>query len=364
MIPFRPDPPASVRRPLESVVAQAQELGAPLPPWIAVEDEDGEWFRLVAGTPPAERVRAVAAVASEVALLQALRLGVGGALWLPPSTPSAVEAFSAAAARTPPAPAAEPQVLEALAREVPSFLVATVANRPFWRLQLGDCVVASLLAETAVRLERLPLLLPWPAVVVTRASEADLDGAWAAACAGRSAPREGLVAVRLATDALHRGVAVLALEALAAAEAVERPSDHDQAYPVCELPSGRLIGRWSPRLGRSEPAGGWLACPDGALGGGLAWRITHADGSIGRACDVLSTEDVRTLAGEMPRMAGWAAGNLRSGSPSGLLIVRLAAAAAGAGSALWIPNVDAVGLRLLLKLGVSVWVDGPAVPEP
>ena len=364
MIPFRPDPPASVRRPLESVVAQAQELGAPAPPWIAVEDEGGEWFRLVAGTPPAERARAVVAVASEVALLQALRLGVGGALWLPPSTPSAVEAFSAAAVRTPPTPAAEPPVLEALAHDAASFLVATVANRPFWRLQLGDCIVAALLAETTRRLNRLPLLLPWPAVVVTGVSEADLEGAWDAACAGRSAPREGLVVVRVATDAIHRGVVVLALEALAAAEAGETQRDHDETYPVCELPSGRQLGRWAPRAGRAGSRGGWLAVPDGAAGVGLAWRLEHADGTVGRACDVLSSEEIRTLSGEIPRMAGWAAGNLRSGSASALLATRLAAAAVRAGSTLWVPNVDAAAVQLLLKLGVPLWVDGPAVPEP
>ncbi len=364
MIPLRPDPPASVRRPLESVVEQAQKLGAPAPPWIAVEDERGEWLRLLAATTPMERAQTVAAVASEVALLQAMRLGAGGALWLPPSTPSTVKAFRAAAARTPPVPAAEPPVLEALAHEVPSILVVTVANRPFWRLQLGDCTIASLLAETARRLDCLPLLLPWPAVALTNASERDLDGAWAAACADRSAPREGLVVVRVATDAPYRGVAVLALEALAAAEAGEGRGNHGETRPVCELPSGRLVGRWAPRAGPTRPDGGWLAFPEGVEGGGLAWRLENPDGSIGRACDVLSTEEVRTLAGEIPRMAGWAAGNLRDGGPSALLAARLVSAAARAGSTLWVPNVDAVALGLLLRLGASVWVDGPAVPDP
>jgi hypothetical protein len=159
-------------------------------------------------------------------------------------------------------------------------------------------------------------------------------------------------------------VVVLALEALAAAEAGGTQLDRDETYPVCELPSGRQLGRWVPRAGRVLPHGGWLAVPDGAEGAGLAWRLEYADGTVGRACDVLSSEEIRTLSGEIPRMAGWAAGNLRTGSASALLATRLAAAAARAGSTLWVPNVDAEAVRLLLKLGVPLWVDGPAVPEP
>jgi len=275
-----------------------------------------------------------------------------------------VDAFEAAAERTVPTPAAEPPVLEALAQGQPWVLVATVANRPFWRLQLGDCVLGALLTEATRRLERLPLLLPWPAAVVTGTSEAELEAAWAGACAGRSAPQEGLVVTRLEGDVLQRGVVVAALEALAGAEAHEVPGESPEASPVCELPSGRLVGRWACRSGGVVADDGWLAAPVREEGPGLVWRLGSGDGGVAWARDVISSEEIRSLSGETPRMAGWAAGSLRSGSPSALLAARLAATAGRAGATLWVPNVDTVGLQLLLRLGGALWVDGPAVPEP
>jgi len=63
------------------------------------------------------------------------------------------------------------------------------------------------------------------------------------------------------------------------------------------------------------------------------------------------------------RVPGWASRGLRPGSPAGLLVTRIAEAASRRGIPLWIPNVDQEGLRLVLGLPGTIWVDGPAVPK-
>ena len=51
-----------------------------------------------------------------------------------------------------------------------------------------------------------------------------------------------------------------------------------------------------------------------------------------------------------------------AGRPAGLLLERLAAAAANRGVPLWVPNVDSAALKLVLSQPGTIWVDGPAVP--
>ena len=81
---------------LYSVIAGALAGGAPDPSWVAVDDGSGSWVVEASTRPSAERARGVVAVSSEDALVKAQLLGVGGALWLPPSSLGALEAFSAA----------------------------------------------------------------------------------------------------------------------------------------------------------------------------------------------------------------------------------------------------------------------------
>ena len=78
---------------LDNVIAGALAGGAPEPSWVAVDDGSGAWVAKVAGRPAAQRVRGVVAAASADALVAAQRLGVGGAIWLPPSSLAAIEAF-------------------------------------------------------------------------------------------------------------------------------------------------------------------------------------------------------------------------------------------------------------------------------
>lgn len=363
MIPLRPEPPAAVARPLSAVIDHALERGAPPPPWLVVEDDEGDWFPLLAAAPPAERARVVAAVVTDVALVQTLRLGVGGAMPLPPSTPSAVDAFAAAAARRLPPTGYEPAALEACLTAGSTVLAVTVAQRGFWRVQLGDCRIASLLAALAERLGCLPTLLSWPAIVIAGHEPEEVRRAWAEVAQAPPAPSDGIVAVQLSPAARAGGLAAAATTALAAAEQrAVRPAS-SASLPVCELPGGNLVGRWSPPGPAEAVTGRWLARPTVPSEVGFVWRLAERGAEDRTAVDVVTPEEVVPAAPAVARMAGWAAGELRPGAPSGLLAQRLAAAAERAGTVLWVPNVDLAALELVLRLPGRVWVDGPAVPE-
>ncbi len=93
------------------------------------------------------------------------------------------------------------------------------------------------------------------------------------------------------------------------------------------------------------------------------WRLesTETSGIVGEVLDQRrggGLEDVQAV-----RVPGWASRGMRPGSPAGLLVTRIAEAASRRGLPLWIPNVDQEGLRLVLGLPGTVWVDGPAVPS-
>jgi hypothetical protein len=80
--------------------------------------------------------------------------------------------------------------------------------------------------------------------------------------------------------------------------------------------------------------------------------------------EVLGSEEVAGVEEAVAvRVPGWASRDVRSGSPAGLLVTRIAEAAAGQNLPLWIPGVDEEALRLVLGLPGVIWVDGPAVPS-
>ena len=62
------------------------------------------------------------------------------------------------------------------------------------------------------------------------------------------------------------------------------------------------------------------------------------------------------------RAPGFVGAALRRGSPAGLLIEGLARHGSRAGRPIWVPSVDAEGVRFLLGLPGPIWVDGPGVP--
>ena len=348
---------------IRSVIEQAVATGADEPAWVAVEDSQGAWVREAAASPPAERARAVIAVCTDAALVQAIRLGIGGALWLPPSTVDAGCAFRAAAevcqGVTPPL---DPWIADLVSAPEQRLIAVTWKNRAFWRCQVGERRMATLLAELAVELGALPVVLPWPAVLLPVAHIDDIHRTWAGVTDREGAASEGVTAVFCGPWEGHCGAAAVAMTALAKVETT--PSETPQTgFPasVWELPTGRQVGAWAPTEAWGHTGIGWLATPGGPTAQGFSWRLVDPSGEEGWVEDVLSTG---AEAGSALRVPGWCASVAGAGRPAGLLVERLAADALRRGVPLWVPNVDQALLQFLLRLPGVFWVDGPAVPEP
>jgi len=356
-----PPPPPEVHGPLDHVLDQAVELGAPAPPWVAVEDDEGRWVKEVAAADPLERSHLVLAARSEKALVTAIRLGVGGALRLPPSTPSATAALEAAAA-----PAAlwipDDRLADLAGSPDGQPLAVGWRNRPFWRCQYGEAGMAARLAELAVELESLPAVASWPALVIDSRSPDEITAAWNLLAKRDGVVSEGLVIVPCEPLAPHCGLAAAAVRALVKGEvtADSEQVDGTGSQPVYELPSGRLMGWWGPGHPESPPDAGWFAAPEAVNASGYRWRLTGAEDEAELVDDVLLSSEVAPPAVRIP---GWIAMGLVPGRPAALLLETLADAASRHGIPLWVPNVDQVALRLLLGHRGPIWVDGPAAPR-
>ncbi len=354
-------PPPAVAGPLGSVLDQAIAAGAPAPPWVAVEDPAGRWVREVAAVPASERARGVVAVGSDEALVTAVRLGVGGALRLPPSTVQASAALDAAAA------AAQPWTADGWLAD----LAVTVAgeplavawrNRAFWRRQVGEPEMTAYLVELARQLEVVPALAPWPALVLEGRSQAEVEEAWDRVVSRRRGASQGVRVARCQAAPHQIGVAASVLDALADAEAAG-VGEADSAMPprpVHALPGGELVGWWSASEGDPARGPGWLAVPGDPTAAGFRWRVRGSDGSEVAVDDVLTTRDVTKPAARLP---GWLGVAVGPGRPAGLLVASLAAETARRAIPLWVPNVDRAALALLLRLPGPFWVDGPATPD-
>ena len=355
-----PVPPEEIREGLYSVIGGALAGGAPAPSWVAVDDGTDAWFVEVSRRPAAERMRGVLAAAGEVALVNAQRLGVGGAMWLPPASLGALEAFSTADDASLPA-TPDAAVLELLEVGAPVHVV-TFADRAFWRAQHGDRALTAHLADLAFALGVPAAIVPWPALVIASKDEPASAAAW-----DDIATRAGIHGLRIISRSLEESStteAVLdaAYGALWSALADETRSDSAEPQPVHELPHGRRVGWWNLQEVELEEEG-WLATPTEVTPTKCRWRLQGPE-IDGEAEEVLTSDEVSDLDGVIAaRIPGWAARELRPGSPGGLLAARIAEAADRRGFPLWIPGVDEEGLRFVLGLPGTVWVDGPAVPD-
>jgi hypothetical protein len=349
-----------------SVIEQAVDEGAPEPPWVAVADDAGRWVAEVSAATPAERARSVVAVRADEDLVRAARLAVGGAIWLPPSTVDAGLALRAAASASrvdslPPDPWNADVVCEPDQRAV----AVTWNHRAFWRCQVGERTMARLLARLAEALGELPVVLPWPALVLPDRDHNEILDVWEAVIVRAELVSEGVSVISCGSWQGHCGLASVAMAALVSAEDEAGPASEGFPRAVCELPSGRLMGGWAP----AEPAfdrksgSAWLAVPEAATRHGFNWRLIGGEEQSGR----VGVQDVLACgAGSSPalRVPGWCASEAGAGRPAGLLVERLAADAHRRGLPLWVPNVDHELLQFLLRLPGTFWVDGPAVPEP
>jgi hypothetical protein len=361
MITLVPPPPDEVRQPLESVLEQALAGEAP-PPWVAVEDRDGRWIRFAAAASPEERSRSVVALSSEAALISAVRLGIGGAMWLPPSTAGARAALDGAATRLLP-PTTDAWIADLAVPPGGDLVAVTWANRPFWRCQLGAPALTLRLVELAAELDVLPAVVSWPALLVAARPSREIHSAWKRVTESRRVPSQGVAVVSCDHDWGHCGLVTAAMRALAT-----REPDSDGAgtlecpgQAVYELPSGRLLGHWAPSTSDEQPSTpGWTATPEDETDAGFRWRLRSAAAQDRWASDIF---DSASVGDEIARVPGWLAGEVAPGRPAGLLVEHLAEAASRTGAPLWVSNVDQDGLQYLLRLPGSFWVDGPAVPE-
>jgi hypothetical protein len=355
--------PEALRGGLDSVIAGALAGGAPEPAWVAADDGHGAWVAEVAGRPAAQRGRGVVAAASADALAMAQRLGVGGAMWLPPSSLAAIEAFEAAAAAAPPALEFDPAVVEALGTDA-AIRIVSFAGRGFWRVQLGDRALAVLLTELAAAVGAPAAILPWPALLLSDRWAVDVSEAWRELASSSGGAFPGLIVTPLTVGTMGEvGVLQAAYRALVGGGSEAEATGSIGPQPVHELPQGRRVGFWTWEEDQARFEG-WLAAPAEAGEDRCRWDLDGESGP-GIVKEVLSATEVAETEGPAAvRVPGWACRGLRPGAPAGLLVTRLAEAAARRGLPLWIPNLDDEGLRFVLGLPGRLWVDGSAVPAP
>jgi len=329
-----------VVRPLQAVLERVLGAGAPQPTWVAAGAAEDGWLEHARRASPVDRARAVVAAADDRDLARAVRMGFGGATLLPPSTPG-VDAACRAAATAEALPTADLElVAEAVADPAGAARVGW-RSRPVWADVLGCRRLTRALLRLAGVLGTPPILTTDPELLVVGLDAAAVAQAWPEIAAGDlEVPGEP---PRVTPEGGPGPPARL----------VPRPR------PVYELPRGRRLGSWW-----IEPLGaegeGWLAVPGAAPGG--PWKLMAA--SAVEEIGVASSPSV--VAGSsrpVLRVPGWMSADLRPGSPSAVLLERLAVEAGRTGTVLWVPGVDADGLAVALRLGVPLWVDGPAVPS-
>ena len=359
MVDVFPPPAEELRNGLFSVIAGALAGGTPEPSWVAVDDGTDAWVVGVSTRAAAERARGVVATRNEQALATAQWLGIGGALWLPPSSLGAIEAF--AASSTGEAPLAHDAAAIELLDDSSTIQVVAPADCNFWRAQLGDRELGQMLAELALSLGTPAAILQWPALVVADRDQAAIVKAWEELVA--ETQRAGPAVTLHSLEGIEGGVLDDAYAALTAGSAAGESSKPVAPQPVHELPHGRRVGWWKLDVSDMPEEDGWIARPEDVTSTRCGWRLDSAETS-GVVAEVLSSEEVAGLQNVLAaRVPGWASRGLRPGSPAGLLVTRIAEAASRRGLPLWIPNVDQEGLRLVLGLPGVVWVDGPAVPS-
>ncbi len=367
MIPLLPPPPPEVEKPLRHVLTRALVTTGYSPPWIIVEDRQGQWLSEVVARPACERPRAIIALSSETALVDALRLGIGGALWLPPSTAAMQDALAAASCFAVDCGGrCDERLVETMSSHSERLLAVTWRNRRFWRRHLGERVLAHKLVALAEVCGVPAAVLPWPLLLVADGEAAKLSEA-----AGRMAEQlPELVCLQLPPRAEREGGMAEALRMVVKAEDAERrkrrqPPPTLPPQPVCELPGGRLVGYWLDGATKvAAPASGeWIAEPMELLPDGFRWRLQAAGSPELWVEDIVSVEQLEQHAGGHTRLSGWAAQTSGPGTPAGLLIQRLVEHARRLAVTLWLPNVDQTTLNLLMRQqGTTLWVDGPAVP--
>jgi len=253
------------------VIAGALAGGAPDPSWVAVDDGSGSWVVEASTRPSAERARGVVAVSSEDSLVKAQLLGVGGALWLPPSSLGALEAFSTALSAEAPV-ALDAAALELLDGRTP-IQVVSIVDRRFWRSQVGDRVLENLITELAIALEAPAAILRWPALVVADRDPGQIVTAWEELASKRGTIGPSVNVLSLEPKALEGGLLDGAYAALAGSSSTTESPGQVPPQPIHELPHGRRVGWWLIRNDQKPEEEGWVATPVEAGAARCRWQV-------------------------------------------------------------------------------------------
>ncbi len=218
-----------------------------------------------------------------------------------------------------------------------------------------------LLSRLAPRLEVPPAIVPWPALVIEETAGEQVLGCWQdlASEVGGVVPDLAI----LTAEVGDCGIVAGASAALLADGGRRLSAGTPLTNPVHELPAGRLVGWWGldpTRRGQS----GWLATPVEIRAARCRWKV-EGEGVDGTIEDVVGADRVNGASEAVAlRVPGWLVDNLRPGTPAGLIVTELAIAAQQRGLPLWVPNVGAEALQMVLRLPGVLWVDGSAVPRP
>lgn len=368
MVEIVPSQEGSIHRVVESVLGNLLADDISLPKYVLIDDGDLGWRRHAAALPVEVRRSSVLVTAADASLVDAVLFEIGGALRLPVSTPSMEVACGSAASSegAPVAPLATQGVLDALLSGAREVLIVGWCRQAFWQRQAGPVRPIKRLAEIAERLAIIPVILPGPVLVVQGRSRAEVEAARDAAEDGpgsSSCPGHPEIVHLSASDlASGEGFRIEGVLAAAIAARENSPGQSEPNHPVLELPSGRRIGQWSFSPGTAEDGSPWHAFPREVDHDPGRWEIVTRDGTHEMVEETTSL-DADAVAGlSVIRAPGYVGAALRHGSPAGLLIETMTRHAARAGRPIWVPSVNADGVRFLLGLPGPIWVDGPGVP--
>jgi len=336
-----------------------------MPPRVFVECPEDEWQRYAVSLPTLERRRSVLVASSESALLDAVRLEIGGVSRLPVSTHALMIACDAASTSSLEGAAciATRSVLEMVLERGPGFCLVGWRPAALWSHQVGSPRLIGALQEIAGRLACLPAIIPGPFLVVggRRRSEVEDVCRMDDRPCGSQIPAPPICTELTSLAGFEGGAGVDALITAVGRDDGERISGDPKGFRVMELPSGRQVGRWSTTEAAAGCESDWMAFPEIRGERSVHWRIKDSEESR-LIRESMSSRGLDRLDQPVIRMPGWIGAALQPGRPASLLVESVAGNDARAGRPLWVPSVDADGVRFLLGLPGPIWVDGPGVP--
>lgn len=367
MVDLLPLTESVARRAIEKILETIPDQGVQLPPNVLIDDGRREWHRHAALLPVEVRRRSVIAAFSDAALLDAAGFELGGATLLPVSTPALKAACEIAASndRLVCAPIATLGALEVMLRDAKELWVVGWRPQWFWHRQVGPTRLSGFLTDIASRLRCAPVLLPGPVLLIADRERAEIvagcrDQHDAGASGCPVAPT-----VWDATEVLQESDSGARVEGVLSGKIEDGRGEDERtvsAFPVLDLSTGRPVGCWSPSAGIAETSSGFTAFPpDGRTQIGI-WDFMDENGSRHVLVETTSLLDQERSSQTVIRVPGFIGAELRPGSPAGLLVERLAHDERRVGRPLWVPSVDNLAVRFLLRLPGPIWVDGPGVP--